>query len=80
MISTQVVAICAVLGLALLILMIGWGALAVSQREEEDQQRWIETMAAAGWQEWPSANGDYLAGSGWLDGSDVLDGSEHDDG
>jgi len=81
---TQVFAIVAVLCLALVVLFIGWGALAVSSQEEEDQRRWVETMAAAGWQDWPageaSANGDYAAGSDALDGSDYSDGSEHDNG
>ena len=49
--STQPIAICVVLGLALWILFLGWGALAVSQREEQDQRRWIETMMAVGWQD-----------------------------
>lgn len=80
MISTQLIAIFAVLGLALLILFVGWGALAVSGQEEEDQQRWLSTMAAIGRQEWPaaaSAKGDYPASA--VDGSPDLDGSEHDD-
>jgi len=78
---TQVFAIVAVLCLALLVLFIGWGALVVSSQEEEDQQRWIGTMAAVGRQEWPaaaSAKGDYPASA--VDGSPDLDGSEHDDG
>ena len=77
--STQLVAILAVLGLALLILFLGWGALVVSQREERDQAGWIETMAAAG-RAGASAKGDYVAGSDCSDGSDYSDGSEHDDG
>lgn len=80
--STHLVAIFAVLGLALVVLFIGWGALVVSGREEEDQQRWIGTMAAVGRQEWPageaSAKCDYPASA--VDGSPDLDGSEHDDG
>jgi hypothetical protein len=64
-VSTQPIAICVVLGLALLILFVGWSALAVSQREEREQQQWIETMAAIGQQQWPqedpSAKGDYPA-------------------
>ena len=52
--STHLIAIFAVLGLALLILFFGWSALAVSQREAQDQQRWIETMTAMGWQDWPA--------------------------
>lgn len=70
--STQPIVIMLVLGLALFVLFVGWGALVVSGQEEEDQQRWIETMAAAGRQEWPAeatANCDYLA-----------DETEHDDG
>lgn len=60
--STQLVAIFVVLGLALLALVIGWSALAVSQREEQELRRWIETMRAVGWQEWPaSTKGDYSA-------------------
>lgn len=69
--STQLVAIFVVLGGGLLFLVFAWYALAVSGREERDQQGWLETMAAMGWQEWPaeaSANADYS------------DGSEHDDG
>lgn len=59
--STQLVAIMAVLGLALVFLLVAWSALVVSGREEEEQQQWIETMAAVGRQEWPSAKGDYPA-------------------
>lgn len=59
--STQLVAIFGFLCFALLILFIGWGALVVSSREEQDQQRWIETMAAVGQQEWPTAKSTYPA-------------------
>jgi len=45
-VSTHLVALLAVLGLALLVLGLGWSALVVSSREEADQARWIETMAA----------------------------------
>lgn len=70
--STQLLAIFAVLGLALLILLVGWSALAVSEREEEEQQRWIEKMRTLGlWP--PSANWDYPA-----DGPDTSNGSESD--
>lgn len=66
--STQLIAIMVVLGLALFVLFVGWGALAVSGREEEEQQRWMATMAAVG------------SRSDGSDGSDYSDGSEHDDG
>ena len=56
--STQLVAIFAVLGLALVILFLGWGALVVSSREEADRAAWVETMAA---------------GLDGLDGSDGLE-------
>lgn len=73
--STQLVAIFVVLGLALVVLLFGWGALAVASREEADLARWLETMAAVGRAEWPaSANDDYPAGE------PDQDGSEHDDG
>ena len=46
--STHLAAILAILGLALFLLILGWSALAVSQRDAQDQQRWIETMTAMG--------------------------------
>jgi hypothetical protein len=54
--NAHLMAVDAVLGLALLVLGICWGALVVSSREEADQQRWIETMAAMGWQDWPAGD------------------------
>ena len=63
--NTQLIAIFAILGLGVFFMLVAWSALAVSQREEREQQRWIETMAAVGQQEWPheapSAKGDYPA-------------------
>ena len=52
--STQPIAILITLGFGLIFLFIVWSALAVSSREEEDQQRWLDTMAAIGRQEWPA--------------------------
>jgi hypothetical protein len=50
--------VCGVPVLLLLLLLLA--ALRVSGREEEEVARWIETMAAVGWMEWPAANGYYL--------------------
>jgi hypothetical protein len=45
--STQLVAILLVLAMALLLLFLWvWSVCAVSGREEDEQQRWLEIMAA----------------------------------
>lgn len=58
--STQPIAILITLGFGLIFLFIVWSALAVSSREEEDQQRWLDTMAAIGRQEWPDATSNQI--------------------
>jgi hypothetical protein len=78
-VAADLVLVC-VLVVAALVTMFVLAACRVSGNIEAAERR-IEALKAMGWAEWPaSANGDYLAGSGWLDGSDVLDGSESDDG
>ena len=57
------------LGLAGLLLFV-LAACVQSGNDAEDEQRWIETMMAAGWQEWPAA----------ANSNNQADRTEHDDG